>query len=272
MKRRFFSICLIFILLLFPLSVYGNNSSSAEPQNESSIIGITDGTFYLDLKGTYYIYFGRPTCPECLEFEPLLESVLAENQWIVYYYNTTYWKDSTKYDYVLERYQVNEVPLLVKTLDGEYVSDYRYDSSQPEQAKADLEAFFIPKETGIGAVTTESNHPMDFSGKLLGVVFLTMTGNVLYLFFRRKKLGEFKGKGAIGISLLNCSGLLILNYLIGVIGFGFGLQYEAAADDSILAQIGTRTAMFITPALYIVILFLCAWIYDGGRHLRKEKQ
>ena len=63
-----------------------------------------------------------------------------------------------------------------------------------------------------------------------------------------------------------------MNYLIGVIGFGFGLQYEAAADDSILAQIGTRTAMFITPALYIVILFLCAWIYDGGRHLRKEKQ
>lgn len=272
MKKRFFSSCFIFILLLFPLPAYGNHSSSAEFQTASDIIGITDGTFYLDLKGTDYIYFGRPACSECLEFETLLESVLAENQWVVYYYNTADWKESPKYDYVLKRYHVDWVPLLVKTLDGEYVSDYRYDPSQPEQAKADLEAFFIPKETGIGAVTTESNHPMDFSGKLLGLVFLTMAGNVFYLFFRRKKLGEYKGKGTIGITILNCSGLLILNYMIGVTGFGFGLQYGAAADDSILAQIGTRTAMFITPALYIVILFLCAWIYDGGRRSGKEKQ
>ena len=272
MKKRFFSSCFIFILLLFPLPVYGNHSSSAEPQTEPAIIEIANGTFYLDLKGTYYIYFGKSDCPECQEFEKVLENVLAENQWAVYSYDTSQWKESPKYDYVLKRFHVDWIPLLVKTLDGEYVSAYRYDSSQPEQAKADLEAFFIPKETGVGAVTTESNHPMDFSGKLLGVVFLTMAGNVLSLFFRRKKLGEYKGKGTIGITILNCSGLLVLNYLIGVIGFGFGLQYGAAADDSILAQIGTRTAMFITPALYIVILFLCAWIYDGGRRLRKRKQ
>lgn len=265
MKKRFFLICLIGMLLLIPSLAYGNSVSQNETQDESSIIGIASETFYLDWKGTYYVYFGEPDSSECLQFQEVLESVLDENGWTVYYYDTAYWEEAPKYDYVLERYHVDSVPLLVKTLDGEYVSSYRYDSSQTEQSKTDLEGFFDPKATGIGAVTTETNHPMDFSGRLLGIVFLMMAGNILYLFLRRRKLQEWRGKGAIGTVVLNCSGLLILHYVIWIIGFGFGLQYDAAADDSILGQLGTRTALFVMPALYVVVLFLCAWISRGVR-------
>ncbi len=271
MKKRFFPICFICMLLLISSSVYGSSSSQSESQAEASIIGITGGTFYLDWKGTYYVYFGRPTCPECLEFEEVLESVLAENEWTVYYYDTSYWRESPRYDYVLERYHVDSVPLLVRTLDGEYVSSYYYDSSQPEQSREVLEEFFDPKTTGIGAVTTETNQPMDFSGRLLGIVFLMMAGNILYLILRRRKLREWKGKGTIGAVLLNCSGLLILHYVIWLVGLSFGLQYEAAVDDSILGQIGTRTALFVMPVLYIVVLFLCAWISSGTGGSKKEQ-
>lgn len=72
-----------------------------------------------------YLYVGRPTCPDCREFVPLLNKVVDEEEVEIYYLNTDDYKGTeegkTKLSEVLLEYGISEIPVLSYFEDGSYV-------------------------------------------------------------------------------------------------------------------------------------------------------
>lgn len=79
---------------------------------EKYYIGI-DSLDVFDSLSDEIVYFGRPTCKECREFEKILNKRLKSYNISIYYLNTDYWRDKPKIKEVYEKYQVNDVPKLM---------------------------------------------------------------------------------------------------------------------------------------------------------------
>lgn len=76
------------------------------------------------------IYFGS-SCPFCKNFEKKINSYLSLNENKVYYFDTDKFRNDDKFKYILDLYEVKEVPALVKTnnnsiekFDGEDLSKF----------------------------------------------------------------------------------------------------------------------------------------------------
>ena len=61
------------------------------------------------------VYVGRPTCPECAEFEPILEEVVEAEEVNVYYYNTDKAKKKSmdEFNEIKENLNIKYVPILI---------------------------------------------------------------------------------------------------------------------------------------------------------------
>ena len=61
------------------------------------------------------VYVGRPTCPECAEFQPVLEEVVEEEKINVYYYNTDEAKKKSmdEFNVIKENLNIKYVPVLI---------------------------------------------------------------------------------------------------------------------------------------------------------------
>lgn len=73
---------------------------------------------------TGFVYFGRPTCPSCKLFEPILELIAREKGVGVKYFNSDYFRKEAKVAddelmKVFEKYNVVRIPLLAYIKDGE---------------------------------------------------------------------------------------------------------------------------------------------------------
>ena len=60
------------------------------------------------------VYFGRPTCPVCSEFLPVLENVLQDEKKEIYYFNTDEWREHDKYQSIISLYEIESVPSIIK--------------------------------------------------------------------------------------------------------------------------------------------------------------
>lgn len=247
------------VLLLCTCSVSAAQEESAG-KPDASIIGIETSYFFNDLYGTHYIYFGRPTCLECVTFEPHLESYLDRSGWVVYYYNTAYWKDDPMYDQIMERYHVAAVPVLVKTVNGAFRELYQFDPDAGEaEIQTQLDAFFGGAKARLFPVTTQSGFPVQFHDYLFTLTFALMCFNVGSLFYRRKALICGRGSSLLWI-IINATLIMVLHGMIAGFGFGFALQYEAAPATGLFAQLGTWTWLLVTPLLYFVLIGQCVSI------------
>ena len=128
-KYRIANFIFVFIWLLsMILPLFHGVMSTVKNRNRMSgnIVGIESTSFFNYMPGVFYIYFGCPTCPECVEFEPILEKELQKNNWTIYYFDTTYWKEDAQYERILDKYKVTSVPSLVRAVNGDYDSSYQY--------------------------------------------------------------------------------------------------------------------------------------------------
>ena len=73
---------------------------------------------------TSYIYFGRPTCPDCNDFIPYLEEVMKKNAQDVYYFNTDDRKNDDGYDNIIEIFDVDWVPALYMVQDNVIINKF----------------------------------------------------------------------------------------------------------------------------------------------------
>ena len=69
-----------------------------------------------------FVYIGRPTCPFCVIFEPILRELVQETQTIVYYFNTDNFREHELFSDVIQRFDVPFVPFMVKIEDGEIIT------------------------------------------------------------------------------------------------------------------------------------------------------
>ena len=173
------------IVTIFLLCMLSIRTFAAEAEH---IIGITNITFFDDMPGTFYVYFGRPTCPNCVVFEGHLNEILQNNRWVVYYFNTAYWKEDSRYDNILRKYKIDGVPTLVKVVDKELVDTFHFNENLNDQEIAtELDGFFGEKTSGLFPVTSADNYPIQFSDNLHCFTFILMLIDVLFICFRRKK-------------------------------------------------------------------------------------
>ena len=213
--------------------------------------------FSKDIYGTGYIYFGCPACPDCSEFEPYLLDVLEDSNQIVYYYDTSTRTEDTQYqdDYILKSYHVDSVPMLVKTVNGEYRERYQFDpDATAEETTTQLQSF-IHQNSEIFPVT-ERNFPVQFHDYLFVYTFLIMCLNACYVALKQKELVMRQSGSPLIWIVVNSTLLLALHIAIAGFGFGFAMQYEATPSTSLFAKIGTYTWLIPTPLLYLTVLVL----------------
>ena len=246
------------IVTIFLLCMLSIRTFAAEAEH---IIGITNITFFDDMPGTFYVYFGRPTCPSCVVFEDHLNEFLQNNRWVVYYFNTAYWKENSRYDNILRKYKIDGVPTLVKVVDKELVDTFHFNENLNDQEIAtELDGFFGEKTSGLFPVTTADNYPIQFSDNLHFFTFVLMLIDVLFICFRRIEILEKKLTSIVAFIVVTATILFAFHCVIAGFGFAFAIHYNASPDIGIIAEIGKHTFLTVTPILYVILLILSAKI------------
>lgn len=99
------------VLIIALVFITGNNKDS------SHLKTINSQQFEEHIKSEdhIWVYIGRPTCPMCEEFLPVLTHVLKEQDQQMYYYNTDEAKEENgqKMMNILNRLEVDAVPTMI---------------------------------------------------------------------------------------------------------------------------------------------------------------
>lgn len=72
---------------------------------------------------TSYIYVGRPSCPNCQDFKPVLDEVMQEISDKVFYYNTDEMRNEAEYENIIETLDIVGVPTMIKIENGKVTEE-----------------------------------------------------------------------------------------------------------------------------------------------------
>lgn len=112
-------ICTI-IICSFSFISCSTKTQDVKGKTEANTFISIDNIDFFDTAKDVYVYFGRPTCPDCQKFEPELKQVMNHTNIPVYYFNTLYWKENKKYSETLRKYNIKAVPSLVNIQSGNH--------------------------------------------------------------------------------------------------------------------------------------------------------
>ena len=65
-----------------------------------------------------FVYIGRPTCPHCVDFVPVLVELLERTGTYVYYFNTDDWRPDPRFGEITGHFEVSTVPSMFIIEDG----------------------------------------------------------------------------------------------------------------------------------------------------------
>lgn len=262
--------CFFMLAFLFLSVMTGLAASPSEPglltptlsadTSKGQMIEVDSLIFFAELPGTFYVYFGHPACEECDTFETYLQNFLRENRQTVYYFDTEYWREGAQYDTVMKKYHVDSVPVLMRIFNTDFQAAYEFNPSDKEETvREDLQDFFGKEQSMLFPVTSE-NYPVQFDSRMQAFTFLLMGFSLLYLLLRKKEIIQKKLTSLLIIFSINATLLFVLHLAIAGFGFNFAIHYNANPDHGLLAWLGTRTWLTVTPVLYVAVLAVCvAW-------------
>lgn len=76
-------------------------------------------------KSDFYLYVGRPTCPDCKAFYPELKEILsAQNQRICYYNTAVKASGKREMRAYVESLGIDEIPMILQVENGEITARY----------------------------------------------------------------------------------------------------------------------------------------------------
>lgn len=114
--------CFILIIFSLPtiLYVYTQMATSKEGLYEVDSISLEK---IMNEKDTLFVYVGRPTCPQCKEFEPILRKVLNNQHQSMGYYNTDNARkeNEDKLEIMADSLGINSIPAIIKIVDGKVI-------------------------------------------------------------------------------------------------------------------------------------------------------
>lgn len=134
-KKSAIAIFFVIALLIMgtKLSATGTTSNIEEVNDLSSLESIENG----------YIYFGRPTCPYCDIFYLNLEKSTVDNEISLTYLNTDKVVSEEELNRIIDIYNVEYVPHLVKIKNREVHTTYdNTDIKDDEKTLDTLRIFF----------------------------------------------------------------------------------------------------------------------------------
>ena len=129
------------ILLLILLLITG--CTTVQEVEYSLVEGIVEVSYdelseLTDSNVKFLLYIGRPDCGDCMEFYPILEDYIEENEGTgIYYMNIKEMRDAAKsddateeeiefYENFYEEYEVSWTPTLEIISNGKIVDSYQY--------------------------------------------------------------------------------------------------------------------------------------------------
>ena len=126
--------CVILVALVVGLAAFSASITQKQPEPsthsyEQNTYTPIDGVTFenmLNNGSTFFIYIGRPTCPHCAKFAPLLSEVLAENRELrAYHYDTDEAKveNREKFNELMTRLDITGVPVFFKIQNGFIVDE-----------------------------------------------------------------------------------------------------------------------------------------------------
>lgn len=135
--KKIYIIITIISISILSLSVIGFiNYNSANEKGVLSTITSKEYNELLQESEKKLVYIGRPTCPDCVEIQPILEELLKSEGLTAYYYNTDKAKKRSmdQFNEIKETVGVQYVPTIIYYDGQEEVSrveykDYIEDSS-----------------------------------------------------------------------------------------------------------------------------------------------
>lgn len=114
--------CFILIIFSLPtiLYVYTQMATSKEGLYEVDSISLEK---IMNGKDTLFVYVGRPRCPQCKEFEPILRKVLNNQHQSMGYYNTDNARkeNEDKLEIMADSLGINSIPAIIKIVDGKVI-------------------------------------------------------------------------------------------------------------------------------------------------------
>lgn len=126
----FLSIVLIFFLL---------GCDTKKNTKQDNFVEINTKTFesLLEKKEEHNVYIGRPTCPDCKKFKPILEKNIPKGK-KVFYYNTDNRRNEKGFEDIIKKFNVNSVPVVLKIKDKKLLSKLEF-TDKPEDINNFLE-------------------------------------------------------------------------------------------------------------------------------------
>lgn len=106
----------ICIILILCLSIFLGGCSDKISDVDNNLISIKSIENLNNSDGI--VYFGRPTCPNCEQFLPILKKVLKDKNKKIYYFNTDEWRNNEKFQDILDQYNIKQIPSIIRIKNG----------------------------------------------------------------------------------------------------------------------------------------------------------
>ncbi|MFV0466007.1 MAG: thioredoxin family protein [Lachnospiraceae bacterium] len=137
----------VFILILFYVLLVFTACNSTETDYLKPIDNSSELYEIISKSDASYIYFGRPTCPDCEEFQPILEEVLTIKNQYIFYYNTDDRKNDDIYDEFIELFDITWIPTIYKVKDNAIIAEFPLkfehgtNETEKEECRIAIESF-----------------------------------------------------------------------------------------------------------------------------------
>lgn len=132
-KKKILLIISVLLILIFGIKIFINYY---EQKSEQKITNIQPNEYRINLRnaneininqlnsaiksnfpGNYYIFIGRPTCPYCRKFSPVIKKLTKKNT--VYYFNTDNHKTNKQLKNIVQnKLQIKTVPYITYVQNG----------------------------------------------------------------------------------------------------------------------------------------------------------
>ncbi len=88
------------------------------------------------------VYFGRDTCPACIKLNIVIDQALKNHNCQIYKFDTDAWRNNDSFDAILEKYHVDEIPMLVEiSSGGEVLSSFTVGTSDMDELQFELNTY-----------------------------------------------------------------------------------------------------------------------------------